>query len=247
MLVKANIIILLLICSAVTGVSLAKKGHIDIVTEHYPPYQVMDDDGKIAGSFVDIVNDVMQRSHIPSNTRMLPWARAYHIAQTVPNTCIFGIVRESFREDLFIWVAELGRTFGTFYTSKDQVDTVKLSSMDDVYNYVIAVQRNGITTELLQRRGFAFQQNLLDVTGWDQALNLVAKGRANLVVSSDEIIAYYLKQMNLPSDTFVPLMDYDDGDNAREYFACHLKTEPELISRLKQAFQQRNAELSQQQ
>lgn len=222
----------------------ANPKQLEILTEHYPPFQILESDGKLTGKYVDIVNQVMALSQIKHKTRVLPWARAYRMAKATPNTCIYGIVRESFREKLFVWIGEVGSIEGRFYTSKEQFKHVKLTSLDDAYNYVIAVQRQGITTELLQRRGFVFQQQLLDVTDLDQAIHLVAIGRANLVVSNKDIINYYLKKSGLPQDTLVPLIRYVDVSNAKQYLACNIDTDPELVERLRAAYAQYRQEQS---
>lgn len=235
MLIKALVSLLISLALIFSSSTFAKPQQIDLVTEHYPPFQILGEDGVVSGKYVEITNKILSASGIPSTTRVMPWARAYHIAQNTPNTCIYGIVRETFREPMFIWIAEIGNTVGTFYTSKAQAGTVKLRDLNDAYQYVIAVQRQGITTELLQRRGFLFQQNLLDVTDWQQAIHLVLRGRANLVVSNNDIIGYHLEMLDVPADALVPLIDYEDVKNARQYLACSVDTEPALIARLKAA------------
>ena len=215
--------------------AFAKVEYLDIVTEDYPPFQIVEENGEVSGEYAEQVRKLLDLANIPYRIRVLPWARAYRIAKDKPNTCIFSIVKETFREKSFLWVSLLGSTVGTFYTSKEQVDNVKLTSIEDAYNYVIAVQRHGVTTELLQRRGFLFQHHLLDVTDWHQSIHLVEKGRANLVVSNKAIIEYYLKELGMPLDTLVPLIDYVDISDAKQYLACNLQTDPDYIERIRRA------------
>ena len=63
----------------------AKAEHITIVTEHLPPYNYLED-GEARGMSTEVVQAALDAAGHTYEIRFMPWARAYQIALTKPNT-----------------------------------------------------------------------------------------------------------------------------------------------------------------
>lgn len=220
-----------LVCS----VAQAKTISIQLITEHYPPYQIVSPSGDITGVRAEFVKRAIKHTDLSVSEVVMPWARAYYTVLNNRNTCIYSMMRLPFRENKFIWIAEIGETTGNLYASKALQNEIKINSLVDAKKYIIAVQRNDLVVELLKRNGFEMQQHMMEVTDWKQSIQLVIHGRADLVVSNKEILSYYLNELNMPDDTLVPVFTIPAIESAKHYLACNLNSEPDAVLQLKQA------------
>ena len=81
----------------------AQEYPLKIVTEHWPPYHYLNENGEIRGAAHDVVKQVITQSKLEANIDVLSWSKAYDIALHRPNTLIFSIVKTPERENLFDW------------------------------------------------------------------------------------------------------------------------------------------------
>ena len=97
-----NSFLLFLFLIAIPG--FGKASEITIATEHFPPFQITDDN-KITGGFsTEIVNALLEETGVKADIKVFPWARTYRMALTGKNVLIFSITRNEEREHLFNWV-----------------------------------------------------------------------------------------------------------------------------------------------
>src|ERR1700741_3112955 len=86
--------------------SIAHAETISFITEDYPPFAYRD--GKdVKGATVDEINAIMADVGTPYTIDVMPWARAYSLAQTAPFTCAFVTAHNAERDKLFKWVEPL--------------------------------------------------------------------------------------------------------------------------------------------
>ena len=70
----------MVICCIISTTSFAEE--ITIVTENFPPFNYEEPTtGKIAGLGTEIVQAVLEEVSVQANIMLLPWARAYKMAQ----------------------------------------------------------------------------------------------------------------------------------------------------------------------
>ena len=81
---------------------------IRVLTEDTFPIQYLEN-GKILGPSTELVRSVLNEANIPYSIEILPWARAYNVALTQPNTMIYSLARTEQREDLFQWIGSVMR------------------------------------------------------------------------------------------------------------------------------------------
>jgi polar amino acid transport system substrate-binding protein len=76
------------ICGLLTVAVQAQAAEIHLVTENYPPFNFMKD-GEIVGLGADQVREIMVRENIEFTMEMLPWSRAFWLAENRKNHCVF--------------------------------------------------------------------------------------------------------------------------------------------------------------
>ena len=154
---------------------------ITVLTEHSPPGEYLDENGRVTGATAELVRELMKRAGAEGEITMLPWARGYMMAQRGPNVALFETTRSELREDLFKWVGPIKRiTTGFFVRSQDGV---VIKTLDDARELDgICAYRGGSGGESLLAMGFT---NLEQPTLPAQCLNMLMHGRVEAWVTSD--------------------------------------------------------------
>ena len=162
-----------------TNSAQAVVQNVRILTEDYPPRNYQKDDGKVDGLSTRIVFAILRQLQSDNNSsgfkfgeiEVLPWKRAYEIAQNEPNVLIYSLNRTEPREDLFWWVGKIYETksvFVTLDTKKDQLGD--MNSLDKFKNVRNGVLRGGAAAEFLISNGFVDGKNIDSSTKYDIAL-----------------------------------------------------------------------------
>ncbi|MDP4535695.1 transporter substrate-binding domain-containing protein [Alkalimonas collagenimarina] len=76
-------------------------------TEHSPPGQFLNEHGDVDGATVRLIQLLQYRLDESISFRLLPWARAFELAQKERNSVLFETVRTPEREHLFQWVGPI--------------------------------------------------------------------------------------------------------------------------------------------
>lgn len=79
---------------------------ITAYTEDLPPLNFQQG-GQLTGYASELLTAMTARAGIPLHQQLLPWARAYTLVQSTPDTLLFSTVRTSEREPLFRWVGPI--------------------------------------------------------------------------------------------------------------------------------------------
>ena len=193
-----------------------------LVTEEYPPMNFTNESGHVTGYATVLVQESARRAGLTTSIRMLPWKRAYYLAQNEEATCVFSMWRTPEREKLFKWVGPLAMDAWSFYARR--ADQISLKDIADSFNYSVGVVD-----------GWGFTQHLKDV------------GHPNLDPVAEDVVN--LKKLNLGRIqlwatgrvTAWQLFRDEGGADIEEVFAireiplslgCHLSTPDEVINRL---------------
>lgn len=226
----------LLVCAAIAFPVTAipdSKAHITIVTENYPPYQFDTANGDISGVRTEFVRAVLEHSSLPYQLILLPWARAYKNTLEQENTCLFSIIYSKPREDKFIWVDSIGEVQGGFFTTQQRSKQLQLNDLSDLHNYTIAVPRDGIAQLILEGKGFSKHKELILVNDWQSAIDMVVKGRVDLMVTNELVISYQLEQLAKPKRALKKVFTIDEFQSNHHFLACNKNTRPEVIEALR--------------
>lgn len=138
--------VLLLWCPAV----FAKDINMHAIV--YPPL-VYEAGGKILGVAPDVVRAIQKELGETNPLNVMPWLRAYNMAQENERQALFAIVRIPERENLFKWIGPIFSE-GDYFFQKRGGD-LKIKNLDDARRVErIAVRRDGYTHQALKAKRF---------------------------------------------------------------------------------------------
>ncbi|MBL1272148.1 MAG: transporter substrate-binding domain-containing protein [Oceanospirillales bacterium] len=154
---------------------------MSVVTEHSPPGEYLDANGRVTGPTAEFVRELMKRVGEPADITMLPWARGYRMALQGPKVALFETARSEIREDLFKWVGPIKRVTGGFFVRSR--DVIAIGTMEDARKLDgICVYRGGGGGQALKELGFT---NLEQPTRPAQCLEMLMHGRVDAWITSD--------------------------------------------------------------
>lgn len=200
---------------------------LNIVTELFPTYQYLDENGRLSGPTVDKVKEVFAHADIKYQLNVEPWHVAYSAVTRNPETCIFSVGRNNEREDKFNWIFPVGRFTSSFYALKSR--NLKLSVLEDALKYRTAVIRNNFSHQYLKEHGFTEQSQLVVISSFNKVLEILRtrKNQLDLVVLGDSQVQDASKNNQLMQH-LEPVLKLDNINNEL-YFACN-KSVPEYIT-----------------
>ncbi|MQB42434.1 transporter substrate-binding domain-containing protein [Rhizobium sp. ICMP 5592] len=145
------LLLVLLSLSSSSLLSAARAETVAFTTEEYPPFNYRD--GKTAvGATVEQVRKVMADIGIDYSIEVMPWARAYNQAQTVPMTCVFATAHNEERDKLFKWVQPL--LVDRNILIKHTGSSVTAATLDEARKYTVGTWREDYTEAALRQANF---------------------------------------------------------------------------------------------
>jgi polar amino acid transport system substrate-binding protein len=203
----------------VAGISPASaQPVITLTTEQYPPFIYRDPDGTYRGSSVEQVEALMRKADIPFTMEIMPWARAYVLAETQPMHCVFSAARIPEREPKFKWVTPLSISRNFLVRLKQS--TIDVKTMDDAKRYTIGTHRADYTETLLRERGFPS----VDVSAsFEITLNKLMEQRIDMMPMPESVYAK-LKAEGRPLESVLLFSENRFG------IACNRDVPDEMIA-----------------
>jgi polar amino acid transport system substrate-binding protein len=201
-----------------------------LLTEDSPPMSFMRD-GEPSGFSVEVVRALLARTGDRGRIELVPWTRAFHLAQQDADIGLFSTVRIPEREGRFHWVGPIVVGTTSFYSLKSRglvIDSLPQAAASGP----LALPKQWYTFEVLGSRGFT---NLYGVSGPRQMMTLLKHGRVNLIATEDLTLAGELAAVDLkPQDVtaHVPFM------RSAYYIAFSPQTSVVRVVRWQRALQQ---------
>lgn len=203
------------------------QAELRLMTEEAPPTS-FSRDGEVQGFAVEVVRALIERTAEPARIELLPWTRAYHLAQQKPDMAIFATVRTPEREARFQWVGPILQGTTSFYSLKSR--GLQFDNLEQVAaSGPLAVPKQWYTFETLSARGL---QNLYGVSGPKQMVTMLKHGRVQLIATEDLTLADELSTGGLSIDevqAHLPFMQ------SSYYIAFSPQTDRERVRRWQQA------------
>jgi polar amino acid transport system substrate-binding protein len=208
---------------------------LQIYTDDSPPVSFMRG-GVVGGWAVELVEEIQKRAGGTSQIRIVPWARAYHVAQRESNVAIFAVMRTQARDPLFQWVGPLQNLEVGLYAKAGS--DITISSLDDAKRIrSIGVTRAFATDEELTRMGF---QNLDRVERPEQMLHMLMSGKNRLIASDSAFISdEVLRQHHIEPGAIVRLYKVTALST---YIAFSKGTSPDLVKSWQKALDDMRAD-----
>jgi polar amino acid transport system substrate-binding protein len=208
---------------------------ITVVTEHLPPFQIVQKNKEITGLATEIVKEIFARSNFSYSIVVSDWSIVYKQALEQKDVCIYSLVRQPFRESLFQWVGQITSAGTSFYSLSEK--NIVLRNFDDALQYRVAVNENYASHHFLLKKGFTKDKNLYVLNNYNALLQMleVRKDSIDLVLLNDEIL---INKLDSPSK----MKKYHKHSVIHDFrfdfhLACSLTTSPAVVDKLSNALQ----------
>lgn len=221
--------ILYLICFvsylASSGIAHAqsKQVIINITTEYHFPLNISEKEGgDIYGLSADKVHELFKRSKISYQMKMMTWNRAFELARTSPETCVFSTARTKARESSFQWIGPIATGNWSIFGSPDKLG--KVTRLEDIKKSTIGTEVGNVSVSYFSEKGFHIVTSIESATTFKN----VAIGRIDYATAGDHHGKKIIKENQL-EDKVVWLFNYDSSDY---YLACNNKMNEQTIAHL---------------
>jgi polar amino acid transport system substrate-binding protein len=218
--------IILFVYSNVTFSSNA----IRVVTEEFPPYQVLDNDKLVSGTAFFLVEEMLKRANIKTQVEVLPWARAYAIASTEPNVVIFSLARNETRENKFKWLYQIDSLNYHFYTLSSRPDLQQVN-LADALGYVAVTVRNSYEAQALTSMGYVEGENLILTCDYQDAWQMLALGRADFTYATQLFQDAFVELPSNNPPLFVKA--FHRNESSALYIAASVNTDVSTLLKLR--------------
>ncbi|MRV73379.1 transporter substrate-binding domain-containing protein [Duganella sp. FT92W] len=193
-----------------------------IVAEHSPPASMKEGE-EITGRETEKIRDMLGRSAIAYKIDILPWKRAFTMAQQQKNTCVYSTSRTPEREKQFKWIGPTDEAEWVFVGRADH--KFQLRTLDDARSLRIGTYNGDARDEFLRARGFNVEPAPNDASNpkklllnridlWAVGLRAGASVPAELAGEKGEI---------------VPLLTFH---RVKVYLACNPSVPDALVERM---------------
>lgn len=198
------------------------NAELRILTEPGPPTAFMKD-GELHGFGVDVVRQLITRTGGHAQIEMMPWTRAYTIAQREPDIGLFAMVRTPDREKRFQWVGPLLHGKVRFYSLKS--NGLQVNTLEDVAaSGPLAVPKQWYSYEVLKDQGL---NNVYGVPTPKTMVTMFRHGRVNLIMLEDILLGDMLAPAGLKPADVQPQMVFMESSY---YIAFSLDTDPAIVA-----------------
>ncbi len=196
-----------------------------LLTEDYAPYNYMEQ-GQLVGVSVELVQEICHRLNLPSRIEVLPWARAYEIAQQDAHAVLFTTTLTQERKALFQWVGPLIDTKWAFFALKGSGITI--TSLEEAKSAgKIGTQKDDAGELLLKRLGFT---NVETAPYQINNAQKLARGHINLWLVGDIEIPFLARQAGIDPASLEMVFSFPMPGETAGYIAFNRQAPPELVA-----------------
>jgi ABC-type amino acid transport substrate-binding protein len=196
------------------------------LAEDYPPYNYIDESGRLTGIFTDIllrVYDELELKLAVEDIQVVPWAQLYYQLENHPEFAGFSMVNTVEREKEFTLInAPIFTKISIMVLSEKQKE-LKSAPHEEL---TIAVVRADIGKQLLDTRGIKAKQVV--TTSAFNMLKLLLHNRVDAIAYEEEVALFQMNKLSLQRKRIVPIYFLDESYSA---FIFHKDT-PEKVSQL---------------
>lgn len=207
------------------------------VGEEAPPYHYLKD-----GVPTGIAVDVLTRMHgllgigLPAESiRLLPWARARHMALHLPGTCLFAPPAGEEERRRFASIGPLLRSSIAIITPIQ--GATGLARPDDLASLTIGVVRDSAAEQALAAGGTT--DRIIRTDSPRTLVRMLAGGRFDAIAYMPQSSARSMQQEGILTTAYRPAFTLFEG--AIDYL-CHRDTDPALIAQLRGALERLHAD-----
>ncbi|WP_220488533.1 ABC transporter substrate-binding protein, partial [Pseudoalteromonas sp. SR45-5] len=227
---------LILVFIFISHYAQAEDFKLTVYTEHFSPYNFENKAGQLVGINLDIVKDVCIASDITCEFKILPWKRAYSLAQKDKHSGIISIAKTSQRTPIFNWVGPLASSETFFYKLKKNTQ-LKMNSLNEAKQFSLAIVRGDIYESIIKKVGFEAGKNLLSIGDEKQYMHLFLNSKIDLILGSEYTIGYQLSPFGYSEDDVVRLQELPLPEIAGNYIAFNKSVPNYIVERFNREFE----------
>lgn len=202
---------------------------LTLLTEENPPLNFTQN-GKLVGPSVEVVREIVRRSELAADIKVVAWKEAFQRAQTEAEVCAFSTARLPARNTMFQWIGPISRGYWSAFGLDGFADYVP--RVDDLKKYRIGVVGDA-RARYLRQRGF---NNLVEVEkDADNPIKLTLdqkkEGSIDLWVTQGFMASEIARKAGAPQ-----VKEVFPGIMSQEYWlACNLQMPKETVRSLSEA------------
>ncbi|MDO9414797.1 substrate-binding periplasmic protein [Pararhizobium sp.] len=211
---KPFVLSLFLICS-----HAAHAETLNILTEDYPPYNFKSG-SEVRGAATEQIHLILKAAGIDYTIEVLPWARAYRLAEKDASSCVYTTGHSAERSGTFKWVEPL--LIDRMVMVRTAQSDARPASVEDAKRFSIGTQRDDFSEDFLKRNNFP----KIDLAAnFDLTLKKLLGGRLDLMMTSEKTFET-MKAAGQPIEAALVLGGRNYG------LACNLAVSDTAITRM---------------
>ncbi|QEL56831.1 substrate-binding periplasmic protein [Chromobacterium paludis] len=214
----------LLVALTLFSLPAAAGRPLRLLTEDDPPFNYPDDHGGITGISTEMVTEAFRRAGLSYTMQVMPWLRAYRLAQSDKHACLFSTTRNAEREKQFQWVGPLLKNDWAVFAGPRSPAAIR--NMQALRPYRIGGYRGDAVALYLQNRGYKLEYTSDDVLN----LRKLMAGHIDFWASGIYHAHDLAKHAHLG-----PLRKVAVFSTSYLYLACHPQIPPDTLTRLSAA------------
>lgn len=227
---------IILLFAPLSSAEQDKTKILHLVTEHLPPYQIVIKNEVISGFAIDVIKEIMERSHYSYTLNSYPWTRSYKLAQQKVDHCIFSMVRMESREKLFKWVGPISFVNQTSLWGLQDRE-IEVKNLEDAKKYTVAVSRDDMTHLGLVEKGFKEGKNLYVIENTKSLVHLlINRPEIDLIIADIVTIEYHIRLAGAVRSQLQRVYQVKELP-LNFYFACSKKTDDKIVQHLTEKLQ----------
>lgn len=203
-----------------------------VAAENFPPFSYYED-GKVTGFAIEVLEQVIDGAELTMQepVRIWPWARMVKTIETTANFLIPCMSRSAKRDALFKWVGPINPREIWLFKLKGRSEIV-IDTLEEAKAYKVGSQIGSNATQQLLDTGFTRGQNLNLVSDETQNLQMLLRGRVDLVSFNLAEMAYRLKQLSPPISMDNVEKTYLLSDEYQYYIALSKEVPDSTIAKM---------------
>lgn len=180
----------------------------------------------------DVARALLDQAGIEHELTVIPWSRAVQALQSTPNVMVYSMIRNNEREHLYEWIGMI-RPVETWLFALDGKLQQLPATLDQARNYSIGLARRSAADDYLQSLGFTDIAYMGDAS---RAPLLLQRNRIDLAAFTLNESMGMQERFDLQPGELIPVIKLEPLSTGT-YFVVSKQTDPALVTRLKQAYQ----------
>ncbi len=229
-----SIVLLVILSGTAFGNNLNK---IQWITEDYPPFNYVDDEGELRGFMIDILIEIWKKAGLKKtkkNIEVMPWARGMLMLKNDEATCLFGMGITEVRRNAYVFVGSIPNVNQGIIAKKSK--HYSFDSISDI-NSGFGESKIGVVREDYGQTVFIQQggkPRLLHQVATGELLVLMLKlDRIDAIAFGDMPAHKFMKKARIDYADYEMVYTFSKGFSG---YAFNKKIHPEIIQKLQQAY-----------